>query len=302
MTESVRLISRRSTLAMWQTNLVADLLREAHPGLEVDIVGVDTTGDKIRDKPLPKIGGKGLFTRELEDGLREGSVDIAVHSLKDLPTALPDGLVYGGSPRRAAPTDCLVTPNYATFAELPEGATIATGSVRRRAQLLAQNPTLQFTDLRGNIDTRLRKLAEHGWDAIVMATAALQRLERPELIAFELDPATFVPAPAQGAIGLEIRDDRDDLRELLAPINHDDTVAACTAERRVMRSLEGGCSVPVAAHCSKDDGIWTVRGWVAATDGSSPLLEERSGTDPLAIAGEVADALLAAGAAEILAR
>lgn len=302
MTDSVTLVSRRSALAMWQTRHVATLLREAHPSLQVEIVGIDTTGDKVRDQPLPKIGTKGLFTRELEESLVTGDADIAVHSLKDLPTELPEGLVYAGSPPRAAPTDSLVAPAFASLDELPDGATIATGSVRRRAQLTAARSTFRFAELRGNIDTRLRKLEENGWAAIVMATAALHRLDRSELISFELDPSRFVPAPSQGAIGLEIREDREDLHTLLQPVLDESTNLACRAERIFMRRLEGGCSVPVAAHCRRDGDEWEVTGWVGTLDGSRTIHEASRGPDASAAASALAEEFLSRGAAEILRR
>lgn len=301
MITTVRIVSRRSPLAMWQTRLIARLLEDAH-GVATEIVQMDTTGDKIRDKPLPKIGAKGLFTRELEDALLAGDAELAVHSLKDLPSTLPDGLAYAGSPRRAAPTDCLVSPTWSSFEELPEHAVIATGSVRRRAQLLSHKPGLQFRELRGNIDTRLRKLEENGWDAIVMATAALHRLERSDLIAAELPPERFIPAVSQGAIGVEIRADRADVAEMVRAISDDATVAAVTGERRFMARLEGGCSVPVAAHCVAGDEGWTLSGWVGSLDGSRVLHDSRTGPDPVALADDLADDFLTRGAASILGR
>ena len=301
MTEAIRLISRRSPLALWQTNFVAQLLGRAHDR-PTEIIGIDTTGDKVRDRPMPAIGVKGLFTRELEDALTEGTADIAVHSLKDLPSELPDGLVFAGTPGRAAPTDCLVAPRCSSVEELPHGATVATGSVRRRAQLAAVRPDLRFESLRGNIDTRLRKLEENGWDAIVMATAALHRLERADLVAAELLPPSFVPAAGQGAIGLEIRSDRDDVAEIVAAITDTDTMSAVTAERALMKRLEGGCSVPVAAHCVRVAQQWRLDGWAASDDGTSVIAEHAIGADPIALAADVADRMIAAGALEVLAR
>ncbi len=301
MIETLRIVSRKSPLAMWQTNLVADLLRTAH-GIETQIVAMDTTGDKIRDKPLPEIGAKGLFTLELEQALLAGDAELAVHSLKDLPSTLPDGLAYGGSPERAAPTDCLVSPRWTSFEELPDDAVIATGSVRRRAQLLSYKPALRFEELRGNIDTRLRKLEERGWDAIVMATAALHRLDRGDLVAAELPADRFVPAVSQGAIGLEIRADREDVAALVRAISHGATVDAVHGERRFMARLEGGCSVPVAAHCVAVADGWRLSGWVGSLDGRRVIHDSATGSDPVELAEQLADDFLARGAAEILGR
>ena len=301
MTQPLRIVSRRSPLAMWQTQLIAQMLRDAH-GVETEVLGIDTTGDLIRDKPLPKIGAKGLFTMELETALQDGDAELAVHSLKDLPSRLPDGLAYAGSPGRAAATDCLVSSRWSSFDELPDDAVVATGSVRRRAQLLSQKPGLRFEELRGNIDTRLRKLDENGWDAIVMATAALHRLERHDLVAAELPPDVFVPAVSQGAIGVEIRADRHDVAELVAAISDDATVTAVRGERRFMARLEGGCSVPVAAHCVAEGDGWRLTGWVGSLDGRDVLHDSRVGDDPVMLADALADDFLAAGAAKILGR
>ncbi len=299
---TLRLGSRKSRLALWQTERIARLLRKAHPGLTTEIVTMDTTGDKIRDKPMPKIGVKGLFTKELEEALLADDVDVAVHSLKDLPTSLPPGLKYAGSPGRAAPTDALIAPGVAGVSELPDGAVIATGSVRRRAQLAAANPTFEFRELRGNIDTRLRKLEENGWDAIIMATAALHRLERPELITEELDVAHFVPAVGQGAIGLETREGRDDVDELFAPLLDTEVVTAVTAERVFMKRLEGGCSVSLGAYCRRDGDEWLLSGWVSSVDGAERILDSIRGHDPNAMAEALVEDFVERGAREILGR
>lgn len=303
MTErTIRIASRKSPLALWQTELVAELLQGAHDGLRTEIVTMQTTGDKVRDKPLPEIGGKGLFTKELEDALLTDEVDLAVHSLKDLPSTLPDGLKYGGSPERAAATDALISPRWKSLEELPDDAVIATGSVRRRAQLLAYKPSFRFEQLRGSIDTRLRKLKENGWDAIVMATAALHRLQRPELIAFELPASEFVPAVAQGAIGVEVREGRPEIEGLLADVMHAQTVTAVLGERQFMKRLEGGCSVPVAAYCTRADGQWRFSGWVSSLDGQTVLHETVHGDDPIRLADAMADRFIERGASEILSR
>lgn len=298
--QRLRIGTRRSALALYQTNLVADMLYTAHPDLLVEVVEIDTKGDKILDKPLPEIGGKGLFTFEIEQQLLSGDIELAVHSLKDLPSDLGEGLTLAGSPRRGSATDALVSTRWGALDAIPEGGTIATGSVRRRAQLAALRPDLSFTDLRGNIGTRLRKLEDHGWDGIIMATTALERLEMHDTITEELDPTVVVPAVSQGAIGIEIAAGRDDVEAMLAPIVDAETTLATTAERAFMRALEGGCSAPVAAHATRVDGEWTFRGWVGAPDGSRHLGEVVTGEDPVALASAMAEDFIARGAREMM--
>jgi hydroxymethylbilane synthase len=296
----VRIGSRKSRLALWQTRHIADLLRQAHPDLSVEVVTMETLGDRVLDKALPEIGGKGLFTAELEQALLADAIDLAVHSLKDLPTDLPDGLRYAGSPPRGTASDCLVSHKWGSVDELPDGAIIATGSLRRRSELLAQRPDLEFRDLRGNIGTRLEKLKQNDWDGIIMATVALERLEMPETIAGELDPDVYVPAVGQGALGLEARAGRDDVDELLAPILDADTVEAVSAERVVMNRLEGGCSVPLGAHCRRSDGQWRLHGWAGSPDGTRVVEEVLVGDDPSAMADQMADTLIERGARDVL--
>lgn len=292
--------TRKSKLALWQTHYIADLLKKFNPGLEVEIVKMDTTGDKIRDKPLPEIGGKGLFTLELENALHEGSVDIAVHSLKDLPSALPDGLEWIGSPKRANPNDAFISNRYKDLSEVQPGDIIATGSVRRRAQILSQFPNLSFVDLRGNIDTRLRKLEEGGWAGIIMAAAAIDRLERKDLPFSIMDAQTYVPAVSQGAIGIEAKEGRHDLAELFEKVFHQETIEACTAERKFMNMLEGGCSVSLGAYAKKDDTSWTFSGWISNQDGSQVLTQHVTGSSVFSMAEEMAASFIEKGAQELL--
>ena len=299
--ELVRIVSRKSKLAMWQTNFIADQIR-AHHGVTIEIVTMDTLGDRVLDKPLPKIGAKGLFTKELEEALLEGRAELAVHSLKDLPSELPAGLTWCGSTERADPTDALVAPNALDFASLREGAVIATGSVRRRAQILNARPDVQFRELRGNIDTRLEKLRDNGWDAIIMATAALNRMERPELITERLATDTFVPAVSQGAIGLEIADGRDDVLALLAPILCETTTKACTAERFFMNRLQGGCSVSLGAYARQEEGKWRFDAWVSDPAGARFLRDSFEGADPQQLAHEAVESFLSRGATDIMGR
>jgi hydroxymethylbilane synthase len=301
----IKIGSRKSRLALWQTNHIAQLLKTAHDALDVEVVTMDTLGDKILDKSLPEIGGKGIFTAELEQALIADAIDLAVHSLKDLPTDLPQGLKYAGSPGRASATDSLVSYKWSSIEDLPEDSVIATGSIRRRAELLARHPTFEFRDLRGNIGTRLDKLKTHGFDAIVMATAALERLEMHDTITYELPPDRYVPAVGQGAIGVETRVGRSDVEELLAPILHQETVDAVTAERIVMNRLEGGCSVPLGAHCRRvegqsSDNQWRLDAWVGSDDGRRTLHETLFGDDAHAMADQIVDTLVDQGARDIL--
>lgn len=294
--------SRKSRLALWQTRRVAARIEEAVADATTEIVTMDTLGDKIRDRPLPKIGAKGLFTQELEQALHAGEIHLAVHSLKDLPSELPDGLEFAATLERANPTDALISTRWTSVEQLPEDATIATGSQRRKAQLLAVKSGLQFRELRGNIDTRLRKLEENGWDGIIMASAALHRLGRPELIACEMPVESFVPAVSQGAIGIEIASDRDDVREIVDSINHGETIEAVTAERIFMRRLEGGCSVALGAYCKRSGDAWIFRGWVGSPDGSRVLSEQTTGQEPKELAQAMAETFIERGAREILGR
>lgn len=304
----VKIGSRKSRLALWQTNYIAGLLRKAHDGLDVEIVTMDTLGDKVLDKSIPEIGGKGLFTAELEQALMADAVDLAVHSLKDLPTELPEGLKYAGSPTRGTATDSLISHKWSSVDELPADAIIATGSLRRRAEILARHPGVEFRDLRGNIGTRLEKLEQNDWDGIIMATVALERLEMGDRIACQLDPTKYVPAVGQGAVGIEIREGRDDIEELLAAINDPETVEAVTAERIVMNRLEGGCSVPLGAHCTRSDdeddpkGRWRLHAWAASPDGRVVLERAWRDDDACAMAERMAADLIEAGARDILNR
>ncbi len=303
MTDSLsrlRIGTRRSALALYQTNLIADLLREAHPDLTVEIVEIDTKGDKIRDIPLPEIGGKGLFTYEIEQQLLSEDIELAVHSLKDLPSDLGEQLIWAGSPARAAATDAFISHKWDGIDAIPEGGTIATGSVRRRAQIATLRPDLNFIDLRGNIDTRLAKLEKNGWDGIIMATAALHRLEMSETVTEELVPERVVPAVGQGAIGVEIKEGREDVMALLSHIFDEETTLAARAERAFMRELEGGCSVPVAGHAQKQDAGWSFRGWVGAPDGSRHLTDVLEGEDPVALAQAMAKDFIEQGAREMM--
>lgn len=271
-TNRLRFGTRGSNLALWQTRHVMALLKAAHPSLQVEYEIIHTRGDQILDTPIPLVGGKGVFTAELEIALHEKRIDCAVHSLKDLPTEQPDGLVIGAFPTRTNPVDALVSRAGYTLATLPEGARIGTGSYRRAAQLLHARPNLKMLDIRGNVDTRIRKaLANDGdYDAIVLAYAGLERLAQLHVVSELLDFEVMLPAPGQGAIAVQTRDEPG-LLQILAPIHHLETALAITAERSFLAGLGGGCAVPIAAHGHWEYGRLLLRGRVCSLDGSQRI-------------------------------
>ena len=295
--------TRASRLALWQAEWVQSRLQQLHPGLEVELVKIQTTGDRILDTPLAKIGGKGLFVKEIEEALFDKRIDLAVHSMKDVPTVLPAGLELHCITERADPRDCLVFAGGLTDLEaLPQGARIGTSSLRRRAQLLHRRPDLQISDLRGNVDTRLRKMQEEGLDGIVLAAAGLKRLGYEDHIGACLEPDECLPAIGQGALGLECRIDDSTTHALLAPLHHPATAAAVTAERAFLTRLEGGCQVPVAGYAQLVDEHLELSGLVARIDGSELLKDTVSGppADALQLGTNLADTLLQRGADKIL--
>ncbi|HEX9070272.1 MAG TPA: hydroxymethylbilane synthase [Ktedonobacterales bacterium] len=300
-TEIARIGTRGSALALWQADHVRELLQDAWPGLTVEIEIITTHGDKILDTPLPQIGGKGVFTEELEAALRAGSIDLAVHSLKDLPTDPSPGLIVGAVPAREDPRDALVSRGGHTLARLPAGATVGTSSVRRSAQLMRARPDLRLVDLRGNVDTRIRKAqAPSGpYDAIVLARAGLVRLGRDEVISEILPIETLLPAPGQGALGIQCRDDAES-RRLLAPLMHAETAMAVTAERAFLAGLGGGCATPVGAYAVVEGDRLLLHGRVCAPDGSRQvdvsLQASASPKDALTLGEQLARQALAAGA------
>ncbi len=300
----LRIATRKSPLALWQAEYVRDRLQAVHPGLEVEILGMSTQGDKILDVPLAKIGGKGLFTKELEQRMLAGEADLAVHSLKDVPMVLPEGFALGALLKRHAPTDAFVSNRYVCFDDLPEGTVLGTSSLRRKAQLAALRPDLDIRDLRGNVNTRLAKLDAGEYDAIILATSGLQRLGFDARIRHELPPEVSLPAVAQGALGIEILADDARTAELVAVLNDADTADCVRAERAMNRRLEGGCQVPIGGYAVLEgDDIW-LRAFVGELDGSRIIRAEGRGprTEPEALGESVAEALLAQGAADILAR
>lgn len=269
---TLRFGTRGSDLALWQTRHVMALLQQALPELFVEYEIIKTRGDQILDTPLPLVGGKGVFTAELEAALHEKRIDCAVHSLKDLPIAQPEGLIIAALPTRANPSDVLVSRAGYTLATLPQGATIGTSSTRRAAQLLHQRPDLNMLDIRGNVDTRVRKaLASDGaYDAIVLAYAGLERLGKSGIVTQVLDFDAMLPAPGQGAIAVQTRDDTA-LREIFSYLHHKDTEFAVTAERAFLAGLGGGCSVPVAAYATLENHQLHLSGRVTAPDGKRQI-------------------------------
>ncbi len=297
----IRIATRRSPLARWQANHVADLLRAREPGAEVRLHELVTRGDKILDVALARVGGKGLFVKEIEDALLAGDAEIAVHSMKDLPAVLAEGLVVGAVPVREDPRDALCSPRFRSLAALPAQAKVGTSSLRRAAQLRALRPDLQIEMVRGNVETRLRKASE-GLDAVVLAYAGLRRLGLAEHATQVFDPSEMLPAVAQGALALEARGSDVATLARLSPLDHPETRQRVEAERGLLRRLEGGCQVPIAAHATVEGGRLTLRALVSSLDGTRVVRGERSGLAPEARAlGEaLGEDLLAKGAAEIL--
>lgn len=299
---TVRIATRKSALALWQANTVKACLEQAHPGLQVSLVPMVSRGDKLLDSPLAKIGGKGLFVKELETALLEGEADIAVHSMKDVPMDFPEGLGLYCICEREDPRDAFVSNTFANLAALPEGSVVGTSSLRRQAQLLARRPDLQIRFLRGNVNTRLAKLDAGEYDAIILAAAGLIRLGFEDRIRDNLTTQDSLPAGGQGAIGIECRTADTELHALLTPLHHGPSAARVTAERAMNRHLNGGCQVPIAAYAVLEGEQLWLRGLVGRPDGSQLLHAEaranHAGAE--ALGRQVAQDLLAQGAAAIL--
>lgn len=271
-----RIATRSSQLALWQTKHVIDLLQTHFPECLFEMVEMSTKGDRTLDQALSKIGDKGLFTRELEDAMLAGDIDFAVHSLKDMPTVLPDGLALTAMIRREDPRDALLSKKGDSIEELPKGAVVGTSSLRRRAQLLNQRPDLIVEDLRGNIQTRIKKY-EASFDAAILATVGLERMALDNHIKLRLDPTTFVPAVGQGIIVVESRLADPDVLTLLSTINDQNACICAQAERAFMRALEGGCQVPIGALAEIGSGRLVMRGFVGLPDGSEAIYVEAEG-------------------------
>ncbi|MBS3785809.1 MAG: hydroxymethylbilane synthase [Gammaproteobacteria bacterium] len=301
---TIKIATRRSPLAMWQAEHVAARLKHLHSGLTVELVGMSTRGDEITDRPLMAVGGKALFVKALEEGMLAGHADIAVHSMKDVPAVVPDAFRLPVILDRDDPRDAFVSEKYDTVGALPAGARVGTASLRRECQLRARRPDLQVESLRGNVQTRLSKLESGEFDAIILAASGLKRLGMADRIRAEMPPEESLPAVGQGALGIECRAEDDTVMELLAGLNDPDTHDRVIAERAVNARLEGSCHVPLAAYAELQgqNDLW-LRALVASRDGTQVLRAEQRGSrrDGEAIGEAVAQALLAQGAAELLA-
>jgi hydroxymethylbilane synthase len=299
----LRIATRKSPLALWQAQHVARRIETLHAHTEIDLVPLRTEGDRIATRPLGKIGGKGLFVKELEYALLEGRADIAAHSMKDVPIQCPPGLHLPVILPRAEPRDAFVAIGASTLRALPAGAKVGTCSLRRKCQLQARRPDLQFLDLRGNVDTRLRKLDRGGLDAVILAAAGLQRLGLGERIAELLPVDVMIPAIGQGAIGIECRENDEVIEALITPLNDSQTALCVTAERAMNRILGGSCQVPIAGYATIADDRLHLRGLVGHLDGHQVLREEGYAprSEPEKLGQKIANVLLERGAAELLA-
>lgn len=302
MKSTLRIATRKSPLAMWQAEHVKARLMEAHEGLEVELVTFTTQGDKILDTPLAKIGGKGLFVKELEVAILEGKADIAAHSIKDVPMEFPEGLFLSTILEREEPCDALVSNKYDSVQTLPEGAVIGTCSLRRCSQLLSKRPDLKIKDLRGNVNSRLKKLDNGDYDGIILACAGLIRLDMEKRIKQRISSSWILPAVGQGAVGLEAREGDEDTLKLLSVLNHKDTADRITAERALNKRLQGGCQVPIACYAMLDGDTLHLQALVGEPDGSKIVQGDISGhrKDGEQLGIKLADDLLSRGAKEIL--
>ncbi|MFH1077293.1 MAG: hydroxymethylbilane synthase [Pseudomonadota bacterium] len=301
---NIRIGTRGSALALWQAEWVKGRLLDSRPDLDIELVLIKTSGDKILDVPLAMVGGKGLFVKEIEEALLDQKIDLAVHSMKDMPVTLPDDLMIGALPKRETPWDVLVSRNNLLFKDIPKGSRIGTSSLRRSAQIRHIRPDIEIVPLRGNLDTRLRKLKTEELDAIVLAAAGIERLGWKDQITEYLKPELMLPAIAQGAIGVEIRRSDTFVRELVAKLNHPETETIVSGERAFLRRLEGGCQIPIAALGNIFGDSFELTGLVAEVDGSNIIRQSISGpagqSESLGI--ELAEQLLEAGADKILSK
>ena len=300
--QTLRIATRSSPLALWQAEEVSRRLRAIHPDLEVELVTMKTRGDKILDAPLAKVGGKGLFVKELEAGMLEGRADIAVHSMKDVPVEFPEGLELALIMQREDPRDAFVSNHYDSLDALPDGARVGTSSLRRQTQIRERFPALELDWLRGNVNTRLAKLDAGDYDAIILAAAGLKRLGFESRIRGYLEPEVSLPAIGQGAIGIECRSGDAAVHSLIAPLADRDTTLRVQAERAMNERLEGGCQVPIAGYAVLEGGQLWLRGLVGEPDGSRVLRAEIRGPaeDAVALGTRLAEDLLEQGAGEIL--
>jgi len=298
----LRIGTRASLLAVTQSTWVKNQIEKAHPQVQVELVKISTTGDRILDVPLAKVGGKGLFVKEIEDALLAGEVDLAVHSMKDVPAELPEGLHIGIIPVRETPRDAFISIRYSSLEALPQGAIIGTSSLRRKSQLAVLRPDLKIVDLRGNIDTRLRKLDEGLFDAIILAGAGLNRLGLGERITVLLEPDQMLPAIGQGSLGIELRTADTELLAGLQFLHHPQTAITVAAERAFLLRLEGGCQVPIGAHATLTGTTVLLTGLIASVDGRQIIKDTITGTVEQAaqLGTTLAETLLARGGKAIL--
>jgi len=299
----LRIGTRGSSLALWQAEWVKSQLLGGQQELIVELVVIKTTGDKILDVPLAMVGGKGLFVKEIEEALLDGRADLAVHSVKDMPAELPEGLHLAAMPPREDPRDALISKNGAGLDRLPHGARVGTSSLRRAAQLLHLRPDLRIETLRGNVDTRLRKLESEGLDAIVLAAAGLKRMELSQVISEYLEPERILPAVGQGALGIETRIADLSTNEIVASLIHQQTVTTVRAERAFLKRLEGGCQVPIGAYATMEGGTLILTGMVADLKGVRLIRQEMRGDarQPELVGESLAEVVLQSGGREILA-
>jgi hydroxymethylbilane synthase len=294
----IRIGSRGSQLALWQANHIADALRALGHDVSIDIIR--TTGDRMQNMAFAAVGAKGMFTREIEDALLAGSIDLAVHSLKDLPTELGEAFTLAAIPPREDPRDVLVSERYGEFDALPAGAVVGTSSLRRQAQLRARRPDLEYIEFRGNVDTRLAKLGQGKADAIILAAAGLERLQKTAVIRERFAPEVLCPSPGQGALAIECRAGDGAIHAALQPLEDGDTRMAITAERRCLAALGGGCLVPIGAYCHRDGDELSLRAVVASPDGRQMICAEGRHADAEVLGEQLAQQLLLQGAGAIL--
>ncbi len=299
----IKIGTRGSALALWQANWVRSLLETTHPGLTVELVIIKTKGDLILDLPLAQVGGKGLFVKELEEALMDHRVDMAVHSMKDVPALFPEGLGLSAILEREDPRDVLLSIHYQGLDTLPHGARVGSSSLRRQSQLLHLRPDLQITSLRGNVNTRIGKLEAGHFDAIVLAAAGVKRLELTQHVVEYFDPDQIIPANGQGAVGIESRLHDETINQLIAPLNHQHTLITVSAERAFLKELEGGCQVPIAGFARLENNILRIKGRVGSIDGRESLTCEQTGSaaEPEQLGRALARALLQQGADRLLA-
>ncbi|SNZ07922.1 hydroxymethylbilane synthase [Persephonella hydrogeniphila] len=298
----IRIGTRKSKLALWQANFIAEQLKKHFPDIEIELVKIVTKGDKILDVPLAKVGGKGLFVKEIEEAMLRKEIDIAVHSLKDVPTYFPEGLGLVAITEREDPRDAFLSVRYSSIDDMPEGAVLGTSSLRRKAQIMMKRKNLVIEDLRGNVDTRIRKLEEGQYDGIILAYAGLKRLGFQDRVKQIFEPDYMIPAVAQGFLGIEARLDDEKTKEIVSVLNHKESEIRAKAERAFLKTLEGGCQVPLAGYSEIVDGKLRITGFVSDLEGKRFFKDSMEGTPdkPEELGEKLAQKLLDMGAREVL--